>query len=89
LFIIFKCEWNIYNNNLLTCSSLTVSGNSNLGPTFINNFTGQQNTFCLMGTTGNILQIHASTYSGLGCSEDPKDTHILMYNGAGAYYTAN
>ncbi len=43
-----------------------------------------------MGTTGNILQINASTYSRLGCSEDPKDTHILMYSGAaGAYYTAN
>ena len=76
-------------NNLLTCSSLTVSGNSNLGPTFINNYTGPQNTFCLMGTTGNILQINASTYSRLGCSEDPKDTHITMYSGAGAYYIAN
>jgi hypothetical protein len=75
-------------NNLLTCSSLTVSGDSNLGPTFINNFTDPQNTFCLMGTTGNILQINASKYSRLGCSEDPKDTHILMYSGAGAYYTA-
>jgi hypothetical protein len=42
-----------------------------------------------MGTTGNILQINASTYSRLGCSEDPKDTHILMYSGAGAHYTAN
>ncbi len=76
-------------NNLLTCSSLNVSGNSNLGPTFIINFTGPQNTFCLMGTPGNILQINASTYSRLGCSENPKDTHILMYSGAGAYYTAN
>jgi hypothetical protein len=61
----------------------------NLRPTFINNFTGPQNTFCLMGNTGNILQINASTYSRLGCSEDPKDTHILMYSGAGAYYRAN
>jgi hypothetical protein len=76
-------------SNNLTSSSLTVSGNSNLGPTFINNFTGPQNTFCLMGTTGNILQINTSTFSRLGCSEDPKDTHILMYSGAGAYYRAN
>jgi hypothetical protein len=42
-----------------------------------------------MGTTGNILQINTSTYSRLGCSEDPKDTHITMYSGAGAYYMAN
>jgi hypothetical protein len=42
-----------------------------------------------MGTTGNILQINTSTFSRLGCSEDPKDTHILMYSGAGAYYRAN
>ncbi len=62
---------------------------SNLGPTFINYFTGPQNAFCLMGTTGNILQINASTYSRLECSEDPKDTHITMYSGAGAYYKAN
>ena len=56
---------------------------------FFNNFTGPQNTFCLMGTTGNILQINTSTYSRLGCSEDPKDTHITMYSGGGAYYIAN
>ncbi len=41
-----------------------------------------------MGTTSNILQINTSTYSRLGCSEDPKDTHILMYCGAGANYRA-
>jgi hypothetical protein len=41
-----------------------------------------------MGTTGNILQINTSTFSRLGCSEDEKDTHILMYSGAGAYYRA-
>ena len=75
--------------NNLTCSSLNVSGDSNLGPTFINNFTGPNNTFCLMGTTGNILNINASTFSRLGTSEDPKDTHILMYSGGGAYYRAN
>ncbi len=71
-------------SNNLTSTSLTVSGNSNLGPTFINNFTGPQNTFCLVGTTGNILQINASTYTRLGCSEDPKDTRITMYSGTGA-----
>ncbi len=43
--------------NNLTCSSLNVSGDSNLGPSFINSFTGPQNTFCLMGTTGNILSV--------------------------------
>jgi hypothetical protein len=76
-------------SNNLTSSSLTVSGTSSLGPTFFNNFTGPQSTLCLMGTTGNILQINASTYTRLGCSEDPKDTHITMYSGGGAYYVAN
>ncbi len=76
-------------NNSLTCSSLTFSGNSNLGPTFVKNFTGQYNTFCLIGTTGYILIINASSYSRLGTSEDPKDTHILMYSGGGAHYRAN
>jgi hypothetical protein len=76
-------------SNNLTSSSLTVSGDSNLGPIFINNYLGPQNTFCLIGTTGNILQVNTSTYTRLGCSEDPKDTHILMYGGAGAYYMAN
>ncbi len=76
-------------SNNLTSSSLTVSSNSNLGPTFINNYLGPQNTFFSIGTTGNILTINTSTYSRLGCSEDPKDTHILMYSGGGAYYIAN
>ena len=40
---------------------LTGGGNSNLGPTFINNYTGQYNTLCLMGTTGNILIINTSS----------------------------
>ena len=76
-------------NNNLTSSSLTVSGTSNLGPTFINNYLGAQNTFCLIGTTGNILQVNTSTYTRLGCSEDPKDTHLLMYSGGSANYRAN
>ncbi len=76
-------------SNNVTSSSLTVSGTSNLGPTFINNYLGPQNTFFLIGTTGNILNINTSTYSRLGCSEDPKDTHITMYSGGGAYYIAN
>jgi hypothetical protein len=42
-----------------------------------------------MGTTGNILQMNASTYSRLGCSENANDTHLLMYSGAEAYYRAN
>jgi hypothetical protein len=67
--------------------SLNGSGISNIGPSFINNFTGLQNTFFQIGT-GNILNI-SGPFSKFGCSEDPKDTHILMYSGAGAYYRAN
>ncbi len=66
-----------------------MSGDSNLGPTFINNYTGQYNTFCLKGTTGNILIINNSSYSRLGTSKDPKDTYILMYSETGAHYRAN
>jgi hypothetical protein len=64
--------------NNLTCLSLNVTGDSNLGPTFLNNFTEPQNTFVLIGTQGKILTINTSTYSRYGCSEEPEDTHILM-----------
>ena len=43
----------------------------------MNNFTGLQNTFFQIGTTGNILNI-SGTFSKFGCSEDPKDSHIFM-----------
>jgi hypothetical protein len=75
-------------SNLLTCSSSNVSGISNKGPLFINNFTGLQNTFFQRGTTGNILNI-SCPFSKFGCSEDTKDTQIHMYSGASAYYRAN
>jgi hypothetical protein len=75
-------------NILLRWSSLNVSGISNIGPLFINNFTGLQKTFFQTGTTGNILNV-SGPFSKFGCSEDLKDTHILMYSGAGAYYRAN
>jgi hypothetical protein len=65
-----------------------VSGTSNIGPLFINNYTGLQNTFLQIGTAGNILNI-TSNYSKYGTSEDPNETNILMFKGAGAYYTAN
>jgi hypothetical protein len=65
-----------------------VSGTSNIGPLFINNFTGLQNTFFQIGTTTNILNI-TSNYSKYGTSEDPKDTNILLFKGAGAYYSVN
>jgi hypothetical protein len=63
-------------------------GISNIGSLFINNFTGLQNTFFQIGTTGNILNI-SGPYSKFGCLEDLKDTHILMYSGAGAYHMSN
>jgi hypothetical protein len=68
----------------------TVLSPSNIGPLFINNFTGLQNTFLQIGTTGNILNI-TSNYSKYGISEDPNETHILMFQvkGAGIYYSAN
>ena len=75
-------------NNVTCVSSLNVSGTSNIGPLFINNFTGLQNTFLQIGTTGNILNI-TSNYSKYGVSEDPKDTNILMFKNAGIYYSAN
>jgi hypothetical protein len=65
-----------------------VSGTSNIGPLFINNFTGLQNTFLQIGTTGNILNI-TSNYSKYGVSEDPYETNILMFKNAGIYYSAN
>ncbi len=74
--------------NLLKCLSLNTSGISNIGPSFINNFTGPPNTFFQKGTTGDVVSINCSTYSTIG-SEDPKDRHILMHSGAGAYYGAN
>ena len=75
-------------NNVTCVSSLNVSGTSNIGPLFINNFTGLQNTFLQIGTTGNILNI-TSNYSKYGVSEDPKDTNILMFNNAGIYHSVN
>ena len=75
-------------NNVTCVSSLNVSGTSNIGPLFINNFTGLQNTFLQIGTTGNILNI-TSNYSKYGVSEDPKDTNILMFKNAGIYHSAN
>jgi hypothetical protein len=75
-------------NNLLTSSSLNVSGTSNIGPLYINNYTGLLNTFFQIGTTGNILNV-CGNYSRYGCSEDPSDTHITLYKGAGAAYIAN
>ena len=75
-------------NNVTCVSSLNVSGTSNIGPLFINNFTGLQNTFLQIGTTGNILNI-TSNYSKYGVSEDPKDTNILMFKNAGINYSAN
>ena len=75
-------------NNLTCNSSLNVSGTSNIGPLFINNFTGLQNTFLQIGTTGNILNI-TSNYSKYGVSEDPNETNILMFKNAGIYYSSN
>jgi hypothetical protein len=76
-------------SNSVTCiSSLNVSGTSNIGPLFINNFTGLQNTFLQIGTTGNILNI-TSNYSKYGVSEDPNETNILMFKNAGIYYSSN
>ena len=76
-------------SNSVTCiSSLNVSGTSNIGPLFINNFTGLQNTLFQIGTTTNILNI-TSNYPKYGTSEDPKDTNILLFKGAGAYYSVS
>jgi hypothetical protein len=77
-------------SNQITClSSLNISGTSNLGPLYINNSIGTQNTFLQIGTTGNILTIRGSVYTTLGCSEDTNDTHITLFSGAGAYYKVN
>ena len=77
-------------NNQISClSSLNVSGTSNLGPLYINNSIGTQNTFLQIGTTGNILTIRGSVYTTLGCSEGTNDTHITLFSGAGAYYKVN
>ena len=73
-------------NNVTCASSLNVSGTSNIGPLFINNFTG--NTFLKIGTTGNILNI-TSNYSKYGTSEDPEDTNIRMFKNAGIYHSIN
>ncbi len=73
-------------NNVTCASSLNVSGTSNIGPLFINNFTG--NTFLKIGTTGNILNI-TSNYSKYGISEDPEDTNIRMFKNAGIYHSVN
>ena len=75
-------------NNVTCASSLNVSGTSNIGPLFINNFTGLQNTFLQIGTTGNILNI-TNNYSKYGVSEDLEDTNILMFKNAGIYHSVN
>jgi hypothetical protein len=61
-----------------------VRGISNIGPLFINNFTGEKNSFFQIGTTGNILSIQNSQYSTF-----PNDTHMIMYSGGGSYYRVN
>ena len=77
-------------NNATTCtSSLNVSGVSNLGPLYINNGVGTQNTFFQIGTTGNILTVRGSGYTKLGCSENSDDAHITLIRGSGAYYRVN
>ena len=77
-------------NNQISClSSLNVSGTSNLGPLYINNSIGTQNTFLQIGTTGNILTIRGSAYTILGCSESQLDTNISLISGSHAIYSVN
>jgi hypothetical protein len=51
-------------NNQISClSSLNISGAYNLGPLYINDSIGTQNTFLQIGTKGNISTIRGSVYT--------------------------
>jgi len=70
----------------ITCiSTLNVSGQTNLGPLFINR-SNIGNTFLQIGTTGNILSVIGNNQTWIGCSENVTDSHITIFSGQGVYY---